>query len=152
MHDKSRFAILLLACLATLGASCSQPRDSPTLMPTLAPSATAVLAQVPTPTTTPNPKDSLEPVPTANSTPSPSPTQTPPSPSDGDISYSLRTPFVPLDTPEFLTAKEATYLSDDDLVLGVEWEGEARAYPIRMLTFHHIVNDEIAGRPFLVTY
>ena len=85
-------------------------------------------------------------------TPTPSPTQPPPSPSDEDISYDRRTPFVPLDTPEFLTAKEATYLPDDDLVLGLEWEGEARAYPIRMLTFHHIVNDEIAGRPFLVTY
>ena len=184
MYDTSRFAILLLALLATLGASCTQPSDSPTSTPTLAPIATAAFAQVPTPTSTLNPTASPEPVPTAASTltplptqqqpplatttpiplstqqppslavptPIPSPTQQPPPPPDDDISYSRRTPFVPLDTPQFLTANEATYLPDDDLVLGLEWEGEARAYPIRMLTFHHIVNDEIAGRPFLVTY
>ena len=140
MHDKSRLAILLLALLATLGASCTRPSDLPTPTPAMVPSATADFA---TSTLTPS---------QAPPTPTPSPTQQPPSPSDEDISYDRRTPFVPLDTPEFLTAKEATYLPDDDLVLGLEWEGEARAYPIRMLTFHHIVNDEIAGRPFLVTY
>jgi len=30
--------------------------------------------------------------------------------------------------------------------------GEARAYPIRMLRFHHIVNDQVSGRPILITY
>ncbi len=66
--------------------------------------------------------------------------------------YSRRTPFVPLDQPAFLTASETDYLPDEDLVLGLEWMGEARAYPIRMLTYHHIVNDTVAGRPLLVTY
>ena len=66
--------------------------------------------------------------------------------------YSRRTPFVPLDQPAFLTASETDYLPDEDLVLGLEWMGEARAYPIRMLTYHHIVNDTIDGRPVLVTY
>ena len=59
---------------------------------------------------------------------------------------------MPLDTPAFLTAEEATYLSEDDLVLGLEWEGEHRAYPIRMIWFHHIVNDAVGGQPLLVTY
>ncbi len=39
-----------------------------------------------------------------------------------------------------------------DLVLGLEWMGEARAYPIRMLIYHHIVNDTVADRPLLITY
>ena len=69
-----------------------------------------------------------------------------------DSTYSRRTPFVPLDQPVFLAAIESDYLPDGDLVLGLEWLGEARAYPIRMLTYHHIVNDIVAGRPVLITY
>ena len=60
--------------------------------------------------------------------------------------------FVPLDNPSFLDAHEAGYLADEELVLGVEWAGEFRAYPVRMLRFHHIVNDTVDGEPLLVTY
>ena len=69
-----------------------------------------------------------------------------------DESYSRRTPFVPLDNPVMLGAEENSYVGDDELVLGLSFEGEARAYPIQMLTFHHIVNDTVAGSPLLVTY
>ena len=69
-----------------------------------------------------------------------------------DSTYSRRTPFVPLDQPAFLTVSETGDFPDEDLVLGLEWMGEARAYPIRMVTYHHIVNDTVAGRPLLVTY
>ena len=67
-------------------------------------------------------------------------------------SYSRRTPFVPLDNPVLLDESDATYLGDDDLILGLSWNGTSRAYPIRMLTFHHIVNDTIDGKPFLITF
>ena len=60
--------------------------------------------------------------------------------------------FVPLDDPSFLTAAEADYLGDEELVLGVEWGGEVRAYPVRMLRYHHVVNDTVGGEPLLVTY
>ncbi len=60
--------------------------------------------------------------------------------------------FVPLDNPDFLAADEAGYLGDDELILGVEWADEARAYPLRMLRYHHIVNDTVDGKPFLITY
>jgi len=69
-----------------------------------------------------------------------------------EINFSRRTPFVPLDSPVLLAGKDANYLRDDDLVLGLEWENVTHAYPVRMLKFHHIVNDTIAGRPFLITY
>jgi hypothetical protein len=42
-------------------------------------------------------------------------------------------------------------LQDDDPVIGVAREGEARAYPFRILNWHEIVNDEF-GEPLLVTY
>ena len=60
--------------------------------------------------------------------------------------------FVPLDNPMFLAAHETEYFGDEELVLGVEFAGEARAYPVRMLRYHHVVNDTVRGEPLLVTY
>ena len=60
--------------------------------------------------------------------------------------------FVPLDDPTFLAAHETEYFGDEELVLGVEFAGEARAYPVRMLRYHHVVNDTVRGEPLLVTY
>ena len=60
--------------------------------------------------------------------------------------------FVPLDNPVFLAANETEYFGDEELVLGVEFADEIRAYPVRMLRYHHIVNDNVGGEPLLVTY
>lgn len=60
--------------------------------------------------------------------------------------------FIVLDNPDVVSAAKATWLSADELVLGVAWNGEARAYPISQMAYHHIANDEIGGKPFLVTY
>ena len=91
------------------------------------------------------------PVPTQ--APAPSPSSTPEPTATVDYrNFNRRTPFVPLDNPAFLAAEQATYLPGDDLVLGLVWDDEPRAYPIRMLRFHHIVNDSVSGRPVLITY
>ncbi len=71
---------------------------------------------------------------------------------DVSTSYRRGGPFVPLDTPEFITPAEATFLGADDVILGVTIDGDSRAYPIRMMTFHHIVNDSFDGRPILITF
>ncbi len=60
--------------------------------------------------------------------------------------------FVPLDNPEVVSAAEATFLEPDDRVLGLDIGGESRAYPISMMTFHHVANDELGGLPVLVTF
>ena len=60
--------------------------------------------------------------------------------------------FVALDNPNFVSVAEATWMQADEVILGLEYEGEARAYPVRMLRYHHIVNDEINGWPVLVTF
>lgn len=58
-----------------------------------------------------------------------------------------------IDNPKFWSAGEANKsLKDDDVVLGLEFEGEARAYPLRIMNWHEIVNDEVKGKPILVTY
>ncbi len=59
-----------------------------------------------------------------------------------------------IDNPRFKPVGE---ISDQDLaptepVIGVVIDGEARAYPLRILTWHEIVNDELAGVPITVTY
>jgi len=57
-----------------------------------------------------------------------------------------------IDDPNFQSAGGADWLAADDLVIGVEIDGEAKAYPLRVLTLHEIVNDEVGGTPVAVTY
>ena len=54
--------------------------------------------------------------------------------------------------PETIPAQTANYLKDDDTVLGVSINGESRAYPIRILNWHEIVNDTLAGVSIVVTF
>ena len=60
--------------------------------------------------------------------------------------------FVPLDNPEVVAAEAVTFLQPDDRVLGLTVNGESRAYPINMMTFHHVANDVVGGEPVLVTF
>lgn len=57
-----------------------------------------------------------------------------------------------VDAPEFATAGKATWIGGDTDLLAVEIDGQAHAYPIRMLEFHQVVNDELAGKPIVATY
>lgn len=43
-------------------------------------------------------------------------------------------------------------IAGTELVVGVTLAGQARAYPLRILALHEVVNDELAGIPILVTY
>jgi len=54
--------------------------------------------------------------------------------------------------PKFVQAKAADFLKDDDRVLALFIQGEARAYPIKILNWHEIVNDVIGGQAVLVSY
>ena len=61
--------------------------------------------------------------------------------------------ITPVDDPKFETVAEASsYMEESEPVLSVEIEGEARAYPLDVLIWHEIVNDELAGAPISVTY
>ena len=57
-----------------------------------------------------------------------------------------------IDRPQFASAKNANFMRDDDLVLGVAIGNSARAYPIKILNWHEIVNDELEGAPLAVTF
>ncbi len=54
--------------------------------------------------------------------------------------------------PKFVSAGQATYLYDNDTVIGFAWGGEAKAYPLRIMSWHESVNDRLAGHPFLVSW
>jgi hypothetical protein len=58
-----------------------------------------------------------------------------------------------IDEPGFISpAKAEDWLADKEPVISLEVDGEAKAYPLQILIWHEIVNDEIAGRPVLVTF
>jgi hypothetical protein len=59
----------------------------------------------------------------------------------------------PLDHPRFVsTAAAAHFLSGREPVIVIAIAGAARAYPLQILIWHEIVNDEVAGEPVAVTY
>lgn len=57
-----------------------------------------------------------------------------------------------LDNPKLVSARRATYLNDDDLVFGVEINGDLRAYPLRIMGWHEMFNDVIGGVPVALAY
>ena len=151
---------VMVICLTV--ASCGGTETAPSLeepyKPAVAPTPTSSIRSGPTPTSTPIQSATLEPFQVESTPDAPVPTtaQAPtpitPLPPPAIEAFSRRTPFVPLDNPIFLSSSEATYLEDDELVLGLEFGGEARAYPTQMMWYHHIVNDTVAGQPILITY
>ncbi len=57
-----------------------------------------------------------------------------------------------IDKPTFVAVGQATDLAPTEPVIGLTIEGDARAYPLRILTWHEIVNDVVGGVPVAVTY
>jgi hypothetical protein len=54
--------------------------------------------------------------------------------------------------PVFVPVREVSFLKDEDRILGLNQGGEAKAYPIKILNWHEIVNDTIGGKQIVVTY
>src|SRR5579863_10128448 len=59
--------------------------------------------------------------------------------------------FHPVTAPGFNSIAK-TSLDDPEMVMAVKFNGDARAYPIREMAYHHIVNDVVGGVPIAVTY
>lgn len=56
------------------------------------------------------------------------------------------------DNPAVTSAEEATWLADDDIVFGVEVNGEYRAYPRQIMEVREMVNDTLGGRDIGMPY
>lgn len=58
-----------------------------------------------------------------------------------------------IDTPQFVSVQEANeWMSDDELVLVLQYQGIKRVYPLHILVWHELVNDVVAGDALLITW
>ena len=89
--------------------------------------------------------------PTISSSPAPTATE------ERDFSDFVFVPLLPYDgirpiyEPDFVEAPDSP-LDDGELVMGVAIQGEAKAYPVSVLRFREMVDDELGGLPILVTW
>ena len=60
--------------------------------------------------------------------------------------------FNPLPVAEYVAASEADFMDDREMVMAIEINGEAVAYPVRLMAYHHILNDVVGGKPITTTY
>ena len=131
LSKRAWFALLFVGFLAACAPAAVQPVDNPTLSP-----------------------------PEAMNTPLTDPTEPSPAPTaivDLDLDKFAFFPMLPRDAirpiyhPEFVDAVDSP-LQADELVMGVAIQGEAKAYPVSVLRFREMVDDELGGLPILVTW
>lgn len=60
--------------------------------------------------------------------------------------------FAPISTVAYASASEADFINEKDMVMAIEVNGEAVAYPVRQMAYHHVVNDVVGGKPITATY
>ena len=57
-----------------------------------------------------------------------------------------------IDQPHFIKPEQATFLKPGERILGIEINGISKAYPIKILNWHEIVNDRIGNIDYAITY
>lgn len=110
-----------------------EPTEEPTMATTVEPATAIELNQSVVPPELPRPENQLV---------------------EGEYHWSQllgRDSIPPIYKPDFTNASSAPY-ADDELVIGVEINGEAKAYAIGPLNSREMVNDTIGGTPVLVTW
>jgi hypothetical protein len=60
--------------------------------------------------------------------------------------------FNPLANAGYVKNSDAPFVEDNDVILAVVNNGEAAAYPIRQMAYHHLVQDVVGGTPIVATY
>jgi hypothetical protein len=60
--------------------------------------------------------------------------------------------FRPVSSAHFAGANEVTDVDNDDMLLTIKIGGESRAYPVRLLAYHHLINDTHNGVAVVATY
>lgn len=65
----------------------------------------------------------------------------------------MRDGIPAIDSPRFVSTDSASeWLGEKEPVIALQLDGVARAYPLQILMYHEIVNDELAGKPVSVTF
>ena len=60
--------------------------------------------------------------------------------------------FHSLPQPGYVEAAKASHVNNGDMVLSLELNGEARAYPVPLMAYHHLVNTTVGREPIVATY
>jgi len=60
--------------------------------------------------------------------------------------------FNPLQHAAYAQVGNASFVDDADMVLAVTINGESAAYPVRLMAYHHVVQDVVGGTPIVATY
>jgi hypothetical protein len=60
--------------------------------------------------------------------------------------------FSPLANASYAKENDAAFVAEEDVVLAVSINGEAVAYPVRLMAYHHLVEDVVGGTPIVATY
>ncbi len=69
------------------------------------------------------------------------------------VSGGVRLDGIPaLERPPQIPADEASYLRPQDRVFGVGLNGDHRAYPVKVLSWHEMLNDVVGGEPVVLSY
>jgi hypothetical protein len=148
-HVNMKFGFLLgfVLFLSACAAAEEEAQPQPSVAPVVSPTADIVQEAAPEATAT-------APAQLAEETDSP-PTRIPADKyADLEIVTLLPRDAIPaVDDPQFLTASEADDFYDpEELVIGVEFDGDARAYSIPYLSNREIVNDVVGGVKIAVTW
>lgn len=60
--------------------------------------------------------------------------------------------FERLNGGQYVEASEAEHVADEEMVMGLAVDGQAVAYPVKMVSYHHIINERLGDEPYVVTY
>jgi hypothetical protein len=60
--------------------------------------------------------------------------------------------FNPLLNADYARIDEAGFVADSDMVMAIKINGDAVAYPVLQMAYHHVVNDVVGGKPITATY
>ena len=156
-REKNVMRWVLIAVLVVISAvaalACgSDERDVPTVELQVEPTATSPTPPVDTPTSA-IPTEVAVPTEASPSTEEPVAEMAP----ERDLDIVTLLPFdgiQSIDSPGFFPDLEKAnmFYKDHELVLGVEIDGDARAYSVPLLSSHEIVNDVVGGEPIAVTW
>lgn len=68
------------------------------------------------------------------------------------LAKQARLPYATIVRPQFIPASQATFMSPNDLLIGVTDDKTAKAYPAAILVQHGVVQDQLANGPIAVTW
>ena len=57
-----------------------------------------------------------------------------------------------LESPKYVQAAMADFMRDEEQIIGLSYNGAARAYPLRIMSWHELVNDRLGDLPVLVSW